>query len=95
MEKKTKKTLVMKRRGPKCFLDLKSDNFEPKYITTDPDSSAYRAATELHAENIFKTDPECQIDTFRRKSMKVHKKKACCFRNDARFDKILPRKFAE
>ena len=47
----------------KCFLDLKLDNFEPKYITTDPDSSAYRAATELHAENIFKTDPECQIDT--------------------------------
>ena len=47
----------------KCFVDLKLDNFEPKYITTDPDSSAYRAATELQAENIFKTDPECQIDT--------------------------------
>ena len=46
-----------------CFLDLKSDNFEQKYITIDPDSSGYRAATVLHSENIFKTDPEFQIDT--------------------------------
>ena len=34
----------------KCLLDLKKDNLEPKYITTDPDSSAYRAAIDLHTE---------------------------------------------
>ena len=40
-----------------CFLELKSDHLEPKYITADPDSSAYRAATELYTDNVTKTVP--------------------------------------
>ena len=32
----------MRKNGPKtAFLDFKSDHLEPKYVTTDPDSSAY------------------------------------------------------
>ncbi|MCU7801218.1 MAG: hypothetical protein KZQ70_14055 [gamma proteobacterium symbiont of Lucinoma myriamae] len=46
-----------------CFLDLKSDSLEVKYLTTDPDSSAYRAALELKTAQITKTTPEHQIDT--------------------------------
>lgn len=38
----------------KCLLDLKTDNLEAKYITTDPDSSAYRAAIELNTEKSVK-----------------------------------------
>ena len=38
----------------KCLLDLKTDNLEPKYITTDPDRSAYRAAKNLHTEKRVK-----------------------------------------
>ena len=38
----------------KCLLDLKTDNLEPKYITTDPDSSAYRAAIDLHTKKRMK-----------------------------------------
>ena len=46
-----------------AFLDLKSDHLEPKYVTTDPDSSAYRAATELYTKKVTKTVPQYQIDT--------------------------------
>ena len=46
-----------------CFLALKSDLLEPKFITTDPDSSAYRAATELFTNKVIKTVPQYQIDT--------------------------------
>ena len=46
-----------------CFLDLKSDHLEPKFITTDPDSSAYRAATELFTNKVIETVPQYQIDT--------------------------------
>ena len=49
--------------GQRCFLDLKSDHLEPKYVTTDPGSSAYRAATELYAEKVTKTFPQYQIKT--------------------------------
>ena len=46
-----------------CFLDLKSDLLEPKCITTDPDSSAYRAATEMFTNKVIETVPQYQIDT--------------------------------
>lgn len=38
----------------KCLLDLKTDDLEVKYITTDPDSSAYRSAIDLHTEKSVK-----------------------------------------
>ena len=46
-----------------CLLDLKTDNLEPKFITTDPDSSAYKAAIDLYTEKKSETYPEFQIDT--------------------------------
>lgn len=43
--------------------DLKGDDIEAKTFTTDPDSSAYRAATDLYEDNITNTDPEHFICT--------------------------------
>ena len=58
------KTFGNEKELPKnCFLDFKSDLFEPKFITTDPDSSAYRAATELFTNKVIETVPLYQIDT--------------------------------
>ena len=48
-----------------CFLDLKSDHLESKLITTDPDSSAHRAATELFTNKVIETVHQYQIDTRR------------------------------
>lgn len=47
----------------RCFQDLKSDDLEINILTTDPDTSAYRAAEELRLSGITKTKPEHQIDT--------------------------------
>ena len=52
-----------KKWAKQCLLDLKTDHLEPKYITTDPDSSAYRAAIDLHTDKKNETYPEFQIDT--------------------------------
>ena len=46
-----------------CLLDLKKDDLEVEYITTDPDSAAYRAADELFEGNITSTRPFHLIDT--------------------------------
>lgn len=46
-----------------CLLDLKKDHLEVKYITTDPDTSAYKAAEELNMAKITNSIPEHQIDT--------------------------------
>ena len=46
-----------------CLLDLKDDQLQVKYITTDPDTSAYKAAEELNLANVTTVEPEHQIDT--------------------------------
>ena len=46
-----------------CILDLKSDHLESKFITADPDSSVYRAATELYTNKVTITDSQKQIYT--------------------------------
>lgn len=46
-----------------CFLDLKHDHLEVKYVTTDPDTGAYKAAEELRSAHITTTIPEHQMDT--------------------------------
>ena len=46
-----------------CLLDLKDDQLQVKYITTDPDTSAYKAAEDLHLANVTTVEPEHQIDT--------------------------------
>ncbi|CAC5360863.1 unnamed protein product [Mytilus coruscus] len=42
---------------------LASDGVEAKHLTTDPDSSAYRAADDLYLENTTSTEQERLIDT--------------------------------
>ena len=46
-----------------CFRDLKNDGLEVKCITTDGDSKAYKAATNLHVQNVTQTLPIHQLDT--------------------------------
>lgn len=46
-----------------CFLDLREDKLQIKYLTTDPDTCAYKAAEELHQAEVSSTQPEHQIDT--------------------------------
>lgn len=45
------------------LLSLEQDGLQVKEITTDPDSSAYRAAESLYKEGITKTEPEHSLDT--------------------------------
>ncbi|CAC5371640.1 unnamed protein product [Mytilus coruscus] len=40
-----------------------SNDMEVEYLTTDPDSGAYQAATDLHETGITKTKPTHQLDT--------------------------------
>lgn len=47
----------------RCLVDLKKDNLEVKHITTDSDTSAYRAAEELYEDSITATEPEHLLDT--------------------------------
>lgn len=52
------------KRWAKLVLEgLLEDNLSVKYITTDQDTAAYLAATELYEENRTSTVPEHQIDT--------------------------------
>ncbi|CAC5391353.1 unnamed protein product [Mytilus coruscus] len=44
-----------------------SNDMEVQYLTTDPDSGAYQAATELHEAGITKTKPTHQLDTRHKK----------------------------
>ena len=46
-----------------CFLDLKNDGLEVGELTTDPDSSAYRAAESLYESGETKTQPIHFLDT--------------------------------
>lgn len=45
------------------LLSLKHDGLDVKEITTDPDSSAHRAAESLYRAGITKTEPEHSLDT--------------------------------
>ena len=46
-----------------CFLDLSEDQLQVKYITTDPDTSAYKAAENLYSSKVSSVQPVHQIDT--------------------------------
>ncbi len=46
-----------------ALTDLKTDNIEARHFTTDPDSSAFKAAEDLNLEGITETEPEHFIDT--------------------------------
>ena len=46
-----------------CLLDMKKDDLEVEFITTDPDSAAFRASEELFERNITSTRPYHLIDT--------------------------------
>lgn len=46
-----------------ALTDLKTDNIEAKHFTTDPDSSAFKAAEDLFHENVTQTEPEHFLDT--------------------------------
>lgn len=62
----------------RCLTDLKSNhNLEVKHITTDPDTCAYKAAEELHVNQVTETKPVHLIDSRHltdnhRKSMKTN-----------------------
>ena len=46
-----------------CLLQLKEDQLQVQYITTDPDTSAFKAAEDLHLANMTSVAPVHQIDT--------------------------------
>ena len=87
------KTIVNEKEWAKnFFLDLESDNLEPKYVTTDPESNTYRAALKLYTNNLTKTVPQYQIDT---RHLDEYKKKACSIENAASADQKLPQNYAK
>lgn len=51
------------RWAKQSLISLKQDDLEVKEITTDPDSSAYRAAESLYTAGITNTEPEHFLDT--------------------------------
>lgn len=44
-------------------MDLQGDGINVNVITTDPDSSSYRAAADLHQQGSLTTPPQHQLDT--------------------------------
>ncbi|CAC5422347.1 unnamed protein product [Mytilus coruscus] len=65
--------------------DLAIDGIEAKYLTTDPDSSAYRAADDLYLENTTSTEPEHFLDT--RHFLNNHRKN---IKNNKELGEIMP-----
>ncbi|CAG2226741.1 unnamed protein product [Mytilus edulis] len=65
--------------------DLASDGIEAKHLTTDPDSSAYRAADDLYLENTTSTEPEHFLDT--RHFSNNHRKN---IKNNKELGEIMP-----
>ncbi|XP_076113401.1 uncharacterized protein LOC143081050 [Mytilus galloprovincialis] len=65
--------------------DLASDVIEAKHLTTDPDSSAYRAADDLYLENTTSTEPEHFLDT--RHFSNNHRKN---IKNNKELGEIMP-----
>lgn len=52
-----------KKWAKSCFLNLKHDSLEVRYVPTDPDTGAYTVAEELISDCITTTIPEHQMDT--------------------------------
>ncbi|CAC5410914.1 unnamed protein product [Mytilus coruscus] len=65
--------------------DLASDGIEAKHLTTDPDSSAYRAADDLYLEKTTSTEPEHFLDT--RHFLNNHRKN---IENNKELGEIIP-----
>ena len=45
------------------FLDLANAGLEVEHLTTDPDSSAYRAAMQLYEDGVTYIEPKHLLDT--------------------------------
>ena len=70
-----------------ALTDLKADGIEAKHFTTDPDSSAFKAAEDLYHENITQTEPVHFIDT--RHLSQNHRKN---IKNNQQILKMMPGK---
>ena len=56
--------LAMKKSGQNIAIqNLASAGLEVEYLTTDPDSSAYRAAMRLYADSVTSVEPRHLIET--------------------------------
>ncbi|CAG2254295.1 unnamed protein product [Mytilus edulis] len=65
--------------------DFASDGIEAKHLTTDPDSSPYRAADDLYLENTTSSEPEHFLDT--RHFSNNHRKNS---KNNKELGEIMP-----
>ena len=55
-----------------CLLQLKEDQLQVQNITTDPDTSAFKAAGDLHHANMTSVAPVHQIDTHLSQNHRMH-----------------------
>ena len=46
-----------------CFQELANTGLEVEYLTTDPDSSSYRATMQLYEDGVTSTEPKHLLDT--------------------------------
>ena len=70
------------------FLDLANAGLEVEHLTTDPDSSAYRAAMQLYEDGVTYTEPKHLLDT--RHISHNHRK---FIKNMSELTKHMPGKF--
>ncbi|CAC5371163.1 unnamed protein product [Mytilus coruscus] len=68
-----------------CLLDLKEDAIEIEHLVTDADSSAYKAALDLHNEGINNVEPENFLDT---RHLSDHVRKGA--KSDKTLLKVMP-----
>ncbi|VDI21388.1 Hypothetical predicted protein [Mytilus galloprovincialis] len=68
-----------------CLLDLKEDQLEIEHLVTDADSSAYKAAMDLHNEGINTVEPENFLDT---RHLSDHVRKGA--KSDKTLLKVMP-----
>lgn len=74
-----------KRWATECLKDLKEDELEVRFITTDPDTAAYKATESFYQQGHSQTEPENLIDT-RHLSENVRKK----LKNDVQLIDMMP-----
>ena len=74
-----------KRWASECLKDLKNDGLEVRFITTDPDTAAYKAAESFYQEGQSETEPQHLIDS-RHLSENFRKK----FKNDSQLVAMMP-----
>ena len=53
-----------------CFQELANTGLEVEYLTTDPDSSSYRAAMQLYEDGVTSTEPKHLLSNNHRKFVK-------------------------